>query len=184
MTYQELLEKLDLRPLGQDNGTSGPSGSGLECPPVERGPVTARRITITPEVFEEAFPLTFSKKNQKVLIVMGEIIFLAGFAALLIAGVADSSIFLGLPLMLMGLVILVWGFRMPKQTRKKKYKALCSKNGGNPVSRIISLYPDKLEVETGAGAPVSFDAEAIDRVEETEHLYVIFAGKQAVMMGK
>ena len=156
------------------------------------GPLAINETTITKELFKEAFTITFSRASQKVIVVLGEAIAVIGLACLVFASFLDSftndffssNPMLSLSLIVMGICILFYGFMIPGQARKNKFKVMSSKARGGPITRRISFYESYLEVEGESGQKQRFDYESIQKCEETSHLYVLISDKKAIMIDK
>lgn len=140
--------------------------------------------TITKDIFEEAFPLTFSTKEQKVVIRLGIIISLVGILCFALKDVLHSPAISGLPFIVTGIFIVGYGLWLPKRIMKQKFNVLTKLNEEENLTRRMYFSDDCVDVYPGFDLPLHFSYEDIQRCEETEHLYVLFSGKQAIIIDK
>lgn len=147
-------------------------------------PIAVNETIITPELFQEAFLLTFSKKQQKTLFLCGGVIALAGGVFLAVQFLFHKLLILGIPLLLMGVAVMVSAIRLPKSECKRKYKALCFKNSQNIVFRRAEFYDTAMTIFS-CGEPLEIDYSEIHSVQETDHLIVLTCeGRRGIILNK
>jgi hypothetical protein len=148
-------------------------------------PTAINHITVTPELFQESFSTVFVKRKQQTLLICGIVFTLAGVIFLLIQHFFQKLIVLGAPVIVMGCFVIGWSFWLPVSERKKKYKALCRKNGGEPVKRTVEFFETGLSVHTEDEFPVEIDYSEVKEVKETEHLAILLCeNRMGVLLDK
>lgn len=136
-------------------------------------PILVNHIRITPELFQESFGVVFDKRKQKTLLLCGIVFAVFGLIFLLIQYFLRKIVILGGPILIMGLFVIGWSFLLPRSECKRKYKALCQKNGGEPVDRTIEFYESGLTVHTKDGASIEIDYSEVREWRETKHLVLL-----------
>lgn len=148
-------------------------------------PIAVNNLTITPEYFRESFSAVFAKRPRKTLFLCGLIVAAMGALSLALQLFFHRILLLGPPLLMMGIFVMGWAILLPRTECRKKYKALCLKNGGAPVKRRTEFYEHSLVVFSDSGAPLEVDYPDVEQLQETEHLVILrCAGRRGILLDK
>lgn len=146
-------------------------------------PIAVNETIITLDLFQEAFLLTFSRRQQRTLLLCGGIIAFAGGIFLAVQLLFHRLLILGIPLLLMGGAVIVQAVLLPKSECKRKYRALCVKSGRAPFRRT-EFYNTSMAVFT-QGEPLEISYSEIISAEETGHLIVLTCeGRRGIILNK
>ncbi len=135
--------------------------------------MTINHSALTWELFWEGFELTFNRKAQKNLRLCGIILALCGALALAVQMLFHKMLVIWFPLLFLGIFTVIWSFFLPKNTAKKKYKAMCRWKKDVIPQRDTEFYQDLLIILDGDTELRRVEYANVREVRETEHLLVL-----------
>lgn len=138
--------------------------------------MTTNHSDVTWELFWEGFELTFNRKAQKNLRLCGAVLSLGGVLSLGVQVVFHKLLVIWFPLLFLGIFTVIWSFFLPKNTAKKKYKAMCRWKKDVIPQRDTEFYEDSLIILDGETELRRVDYTSIKEVRETKRLLVILCG--------
>lgn len=124
-------------------------------------------FTITQEIYQE-FMKTFTRPYRRIYSVTGGIALVLSVLSFLGASVSSGTMMLIVGILCFAMPVIQTG-----GSRKKKYAAQVTKNGGKPLERKVLFYEDGLEAFSNNNAHTVFDYGDITKVICSENLYAL-----------
>ena len=147
-------------------------------------PIAVNRVTITRELFAESHEAIFSLRRQKMLLYAGVVFLAFGLIFLAFQSRIPNGLQLSVPMVLTGIVVVIWALTLEKSDLKKKYRAFVRRNG-EKAARVIVCDAAGLAVNTGNGEPVRIEYTEVREHRETPHLWLLLcSGGVGVQLAK
>ena len=135
-------------------------------------PIAVHRLTINRELFAEGHAAIFSHRRRKMLLYCGIVFCAFGLILLAVQMRLPVASALSFPALLTGVLVVIWALTLKRSELRRKWNAFQRKNG-ETSDRVISCYANYLEIDTGAGEPVTIDYPDIREHKETPRLYIL-----------